>query len=124
MEISISSSKTANYLLIKTSGKIVNIAEWKFLNRQYYDEIVKHNASKVLIDEMKLQNKTNLISACELVQFYSEELPIEARYLKVAVVVDGKYREGTLFWENYAHNRGYNYNAFFSMVEALKFMEK
>ena len=126
MNFKLSSSKKADYLVIKASGEIVDIADWKMLNKLYYDEFVKHDAKKVVIDEMEMEMTfpLGLINLCELVDSYSEELPIEIRRVKLAVAVDSKHKSTADFWETYAHNRGYHYKVFYSMEDALKYMDE
>jgi hypothetical protein len=59
-----------------------------------------------------------LIEYVNLEKFFSEELPPEIRSLKLAVVVNPRYKEVGDFWETYCRNRGFGYKAFTSMEDA------
>jgi len=122
MNVTITSKVKDDYLLIKASGKVIDIEEWKLIGRRYYDEIAKHDTQKVIIDGLELQFPAHLLDMVHLVKFYKEELPSEIRRLKLAVVVDSKDKKIVDFWETYSHNRGYSYRAFYSMEDARKFM--
>jgi hypothetical protein len=120
--MSVSSSLEADYLLIKVSGRVADVNDMKLLTRQIYDEIMRYDSKKIVIDQRESQPLDSLVSQVELVEFYSEEFPVEARYLELAIVTDSKNEKIASFWETYAHNRGYHFRVFYSMDDALKFI--
>jgi hypothetical protein len=122
MNMSISSRLEADYLLIKVSGSVADLEEMKLLTRRIYEEVMKYGSKKVVIDQTENQPLDSLVRQVELVEFYSEEFSAEARYLKVAIVTDSKYKKIAHFWETYAYNRGYRFQVFYSMDDALEFI--
>jgi hypothetical protein len=117
-----SSSLETGYLLIKISGSIADLEEMKLLTRQIYDEVMKYGSKKVVVDQTENQPLDSLVSQIELVEFYSEEFPTEIRHLKIAIVTDSKNKRIAGFWETYAFNRGYPFQVFYSMDDALEFI--
>jgi hypothetical protein len=124
MAITISSNLEADYLLIKVSGSIADMKEMMLLTKQIYDEITKYDSRKVVIDQTENQPPNSLVYQANLVDFYSEEFPVEVRHLKLAIVTDIKNKRIADFWETYAHNRGYRFRVFYSMDDARKFISE
>ena len=123
MSIAISSDLEADYLLIRISGSVAGIDEMKSTTRQVFDEITKYDAKKILIDQMEYQPPESLLYQTELVDFYSEEFPVDARQLKVAIATERKNKKIAGFWETCANNRGYYFNVFYSIDDAREFMK-
>jgi hypothetical protein len=121
MEARISSQKDGRSLLIKTSG---TIDSWIDFTKQLYKEIKKYDCEVIVIDHMELEFPSYMIDYCDLVHFYAENLPFDIRLLKLAVVVDPKYKAIADFWETYCHNRGFRYKAFASMEDACAWIDQ
>jgi hypothetical protein len=122
MNVLISSQKERDYILIKLSGTVQNIEEWMSLTKQYHEEIGRFDSNKVIIDQIELDFPTDLHSQCKIIDFYAENLPHEHKFLKLAIVMNSKYKSVATVWELLAYNHGYNYKAFCSMEEACMFM--
>jgi hypothetical protein len=117
MSANISSRIEGDLLTIKTSGDIKETG-WIMFAKQLYEEIARHGCTRIIIDHLDLEIPTRLIEYVNLEKFFSEELPPEIRSLKLAVVVNPRYKEVGDFWETYCRNRGFGYKAFTSMEDA------
>ena len=122
MDIAMSSSLVDDYLLIKITGRIETLDDMKSITRQMYDEIIKHERMKVIVDQTENTTTDSLANQIELVKFYSEEFPLEVKRLKAAVVTDSKNKRIAGFWETYASNRGFPFKVFYSMEDAREYM--
>jgi hypothetical protein len=92
------------YLLIKTSGRVDNIDDHKRLANELYEEIMKHDFSKVLLDHNEIDFTTSITDKTQLITYYSEAFPPDFRLLKIAVVANEKNKEIGDFWDVYANN--------------------
>jgi hypothetical protein len=73
---------------------------------------------KILIDLLQTQLLRELSPYFDLVKSYIENFPPEVRTLKIAVVVDKRYKEIAASWESVCVSRGFQYFAFTSMNDA------
>lgn len=122
MNVNISSRVEDDYLLIKSSGNIVDFKEHKSLMERFYSEVVKYGINKVIFNVTETQFPISLQVLNDIVDFYTVELPYELYAWKVAVVDDSSYRELGKFWEFRANQNGYNSKVFSSIEEAQKYM--
>lgn len=112
------------YLLIKTSGSVDNGDDHKRLANELYEEIMKHDFSKVLLDNSEIDFTTSITDTTQLIAYYSEAFPPDVRLLKIAMIANEKSKAVADFWELYANNRGFIYKAYYTMEDALEFLEK
>ena len=123
MDVSISSKTEHDYLLIETRGVILDSDEHKQLTLQFYNEIVKYNSEKIIIDVSKITFPKSLEFHSYIVEFYKEELPEEVKLWRIAVIDTSNYRELGKYWEYKANNNGYNnFKVFNSKPEAILFI--
>ena len=122
MHVTISSKAENDYLLIESSGSIVNLEEYKVLVKRYVDEIAKYGINKILLDESKIKWAKSLLLQSDIVDFITDELNEVMRELKIACVVDNDVIDIAKFWEFKSKQSGYNHKAFSSMDEARTFI--
>lgn len=83
-------------MLIETRGVILDSEEHKLLTLQFYNEIIKYNTGKIIIDVSKTTFPKSLEFHSYIVGFYKEELPEEINYgesqLSIQVITES--------WEN------------------------
>lgn len=119
MNITISSRVEDNYLLIKASGSIVEIKEYKMLQKRYYDEIMKFGYKKIIVDESEMLLPKSLMAQDELVEFFSNEFPEEIKEWKLAAVMAEDYIIIAKYWEHQVNSNGYcGFKVFTSIEEA------
>ena len=85
-------------------------------------DVEKLNA---LIDEHGFPS-FNIGDVASLVKFYIDNLPIKLKSFQVAAVLHEAIKDmgpNARFWETYARNRGYDFKIFYSMENALKYMQ-
>ena len=75
-----------------------NLEALKDFSVQLYEQAIKYDTQKVVIDEMQLQPTNSITDQVELIQYYTQNLPAEIRNYKVAVAVDPQYRDIAEFW--------------------------
>ena len=112
------------YLLIEGVGTIATLEDQKNWSDACYREVIKFNASRVLIDDRQLQFKTSFIDQCDVVRHYNDEFEAKARSVRVAIVVNHDDKELHDFWELYASNRGFLWKVFREMDAAIAFLTK
>jgi len=122
MEITIISKKKKDYLLIETKAILVTTADLISQSQLLYDEIVKHDFKKALIDESDTRLPNDLIPYFDLVKNYVAEFPAEIRQLKIAIVTDKAYEVIANTWETLCASRGLNYCAFTSIGQAEEWL--
>jgi hypothetical protein len=119
MNVVVSAKPENEYLLIKVSGIITNEEEHRLLTKRFYLEIKGHNSNKTIIDVSETSFPHSFEFLNDIVEFYSEELPEEVKYWKIAVVDESSYRELGKYWEFMANRQGFmGYKVFSSMKEA------
>ena len=118
MILTLSTKQENDYLIVESSGSIANIEEYKLLVSRYYNEIMKYDIKKIILDESKMQYPKSLELQSDIVKHYSGGLFEEFRLWKLACVVDRNIIDIAKFWEFNATQRGYYHKAFDSMEEA------
>ena len=86
MKLTLSSKIENGYLLVDASGSIADIEEYKLLVKRYYDEIMKYDIKKIILDESKMQYPKSLVLQRDIVEYYTGGLPEELRFWKLACV--------------------------------------
>lgn len=124
MDITITSANTDDYLLINSAGVIKNKDDLFKHATLVYDEFVKQDKQKILIDNRKTLLPPDLFSYYEQVKYFSETFPSRIRLVKIAVVVSPEYAEIGKFWETVCVNRGFQYFVFTSLQEAHRWLLK
>ncbi|MEO8819740.1 MAG: hypothetical protein ABI267_10210 [Ginsengibacter sp.] len=118
MEISITSHEKKNYLLIETKANVETKEDLIRQSELLYDEIAKHDFKKILVDETETTLPNELTSYFDLVKNYVQDFPPEIRELKIATVIDKKFKEVSASWETLCRSRGLNYSSFTSFDDA------
>ena len=124
MEISITSQSKKEYLLIETKANVQSREDLIEQSKLLYQEIVKHNFKKILVDERETQLPINLYAFFDLVKGYVEEFPTSIHDLKIAIVVTLEYKEVADTWETLCLSRKLNNCAFTSLEDAEKWLLK
>jgi hypothetical protein len=122
MNIVITSHPREDYLLIKSKGQVNNKEELIQQSEMIYEEITRHGATRIILDELEMKFPTTLFSYYDLVNYYTNEMPKSIRSLKIAVVISEEYREVSSFWETLCVNQGMQYFAFTSFKEAHEWL--
>jgi len=89
-----------------------------------FDEVLKYNNKKVLIDEPGTRFPQNMFIYYDLVNYYVDNFPPEIRFLKIAVVIAEEFKEIGYFWETVCVNKGLQYFAFTSFQDAHDWLVK
>ena len=124
MEISITSQSKKDYLLIETKANIESKEQLLKQSQLIYEEIIKHDFKKILVDERETQLPINLYAFFDLVKEYVENFPPEIHDLKIATVVAKEYWEMIASWETLCVSRKLNYFGFTSLEDAEKWLLK
>ena len=124
MPVEISAQQHQEYLLIRASGVLENLEALKDFSVQLYEQAIKYDTQKVVIDEMQLQLTNSITDQVELIQYYTQNLPAEIRNYKVAVAVDPQYRDIAEFWNLYGTNRGYRWQGFTALEKAIDWIKR
>jgi hypothetical protein len=130
MNVTVSSTKEADYLVIRSTGYIESLEELKELVTLYMDEAAKHGIEKVLIDETEIRHRTSSLAVADradlvsLVEFYGEVLPAEASSWKVCVVPAADVRDLSELWEFQVGEMGLGFRSFPTIEEAREFMRE
>jgi len=118
MKLALSSKQENDYLIVEASGSIADIKEYKLVAKRYYEEIMKYDIKRIIIDETKMKYPIRLVLQSDIVEHYSVRSPEEFRFWKLACVVDINFIEIAKFREFKATQSGYNHKAFESIEEA------
>lgn len=118
MNIVITSRPEPSYLLVESTGEMFTKDDLVRQSQLIHEEIVKHKAKKVLVNEPGTKFPLELLPYYELVKFYVDNFPPGIRRYKIAIVIAAEYEKMARFWETVCINRGLQYFAFTSFQEA------
>ena len=118
MKLILSSKQENDYLVVGASGSIADIEEYKLVEKRYYEEIMKYDIKKIIIDKTKMLYPKSLVLQSEIVDHYSVGSPETFRLWKLACVVYRNFMDIAKFWEFKATQSGYNHKTFDSIEEA------
>ena len=122
MNLSITSQNNDGYLLIVCKGDIGTKEELFKHSQLLFDEIMKHRAQKVLVNNIETHLPLEIFPYFGLVQEYVESYPPEIRSLIIAIVVAQEYKEVAESWETLCVTRGLSFYAFTSLDEATQWL--
>jgi len=118
MNIVITSRPEPEYLLVESKGVLFTKDDLVMQSKLIHEEIIKHKAKKILVNEPDTKFPLELFPYYELVKFYVDNFPPEMRLNKIAVVIAQDYEKMARFWETVCNNRGFQYFAFTSFQKA------
>lgn len=118
MNIVITSRPEPYYLLVESKGEMFTKGDLIKQSQLIHQEIVKHKAKKILVNEPDTKFPLDLFPYYELVQFYLDHFPGDIRLNKIAIVISEEYEKMARFWETVCINRGLQYFAFTSFQKA------
>ncbi len=124
MNIVITSRQTPGYLLVNSEGNVKDEAELKEHCQLVFDEILKHDNKKILINEPGTSVPKDIIIYYNLVTYYVNNFPPKIRSLKIAVVLSEEFKEMGDFWETVCVNQGLQYFVFTTFQEAHDWLIK
>jgi len=110
------------FLYIKAEGVDESLADHKQYNLAMYQSIKQYPYNRVLVDEQGVTYSNSLMDIYDLAHFYDQEMPVEARLLRLALVVREKYEKLASFWEVVCQNLGYQFKVFFSIEKAKSWL--
>lgn len=122
MEHNITSEIKDGYLLIVCKDEIQTQEELSAHSKKLFNQIRKHGAQKVLVNDIETHLPLELFPYFGLVQEYVENYPPEIRSLIIGVVVAPEYKEVAESWETLCVTRGLSFYAFTSLEEASQFL--
>ena len=122
MNLNITSQNKEGYLLIVCEGNIETKEELFQHSQLLFDEIMKHSAQKVLVDDTETHLPLEIFPYFGLVQEYVDNYPPEIRSLIIAIVVAPEYKEVAESWETLCVTRGLSFYAFTSLDEATQWL--
>lgn len=118
MNIVITSRPEPGYLLVESRGELFTRDDLLRQSRLIHDEIIKHQAKRILVDEVATKFPLELFPYYELVKFYLDNFPPGIRQFKIAIVIAEDYEKMARFWQTVCTNRGLQYFAFTSFQKA------
>jgi hypothetical protein len=118
MAISFEVQSKEEYLYIKSRGSNDSLEEHKKYNLEMYERIRQHPFNRILVDEQEVTYSNTLMDMYDLAHFYDQEMPVEARLLRLALVVKEKYEKLASFWEVVCQNLGYQFKVFYLIEQA------
>lgn len=118
MEISITSQRTRDYLLIVSKGRLSVTADLLAHATLIYREIIKYDLNKVLLEATGTIFPQSLFAYSDLVNFYVANLPAGLRSLKMAVIVKEADQKLAEFWETVCANKGFQFRVFTALQVA------
>ncbi len=124
MNMVISYLETTDYLLLESKGEVTNEAELKEHYKLIFDEILKYDNKKILINGPGTSFPKSLFIYYNLVNYYIDNFPPKIRSLKIATVISEEYKEMGNFWETLCVNQGLQYFVFFTFKEAHDWLIK
>jgi len=122
MNLTITSQNKDGYLLIVCKDNILTKEELFEHSQLLFDEIMKHGAQRILVDDTETHLPLELFPYFGLVQEYVENYPPEIRSLIIAIVVATEYKEVAESWETLCVSRGLQFYAFTSLDEASQWL--
>ena len=122
MNLTITSQNKDGYLLIECKDDIETKEQLFKHSQLLFDEIMKHSAQKVLVNDIETHLPLELFPYFGLVQEYVENYPPEIRSLIIAIVVAPEYKEVAESWETLCVTRGLSFYAFTSLDEASQWL--
>jgi hypothetical protein len=122
MDLTITSQNKKEYLLIESKGSLETKEDLFEHSRLLYNEIIKHGAKKILIDEPATHFPLEIFPYFDLVKNYIDNFPPEVRSLKIAIVIAEEYKEIGDSWEALCVSRGLQFFAFISFEEAIDWL--
>ncbi len=114
----VTSQNNTEYLLIRSVGSLKDEPDLFRHAKLVYDEFKKYNNKKIILDALATEFLFDLFSYYDLVQFYIEKLPPEIKELKLACIISHEYSNAGKFWQTASNNRGFQFQAFTSILEA------
>lgn len=122
MDLTITSQNKEGYLLIESKSSLQSKEDLFRHSQLVFDEIMKHGAQRILINDIETHFPLELSPYFGLVQEYVVNYPPEIRSLQIAIVVAAEYKEVAETWESLCVSRGLLFYAFTSLVEASKWL--
>jgi hypothetical protein len=90
MKVTMSIEQEDTFLMIKSNGIIKNGNDEKELSSKYYEEILKRNSKKVLIDQRNIDFRSSILDQTVAVTHYDQEFENKIRSIKIAIVIAKK----------------------------------
>jgi hypothetical protein len=122
MNITLTSENKKDYLLIESKGTIENKEELFEHSWSIYNEIARHGAKKILINEPDTHFPLDIFPYFDLVKNYIDNFPPDIRQLKIAIVIAKEYKEISASWESLCLSRGLQYFAFTEFTDAEQWL--
>ena len=122
MNTTVSSELRPGYLLLVGSGEVVSLEQYRFLARQYSDEIRKYDCRKIILDERQVAYGPSLLLQLEIIDYYEFDLGADSKDWQLTVVVDNEMIGIAEVWAESSREAGYPYRAFASVEEASAFL--
>jgi len=122
MNVEITTQQREEYLYVECKGAVTSADELIAQSNMVYEEFLKYNPEKILLYEMEMDFPSGLSAYLNLVNHYMDNFVPEVRSVKVAVVLQEKYKDIGDFWETVCLNRGFSYQAFTDFDQAEKWI--
>ena len=123
VNVLITSNIENDYLLIKASCRVNDLTDYNFLMNKFYEEIMKYEKRKVLVDMREVKYPVSPMLATDSVSYVSKTFSNEIKVLKIAGVVSSNFKVIADFWEFQAIENGMDYKVFTSIEEAHNYMQ-
>jgi hypothetical protein len=122
MPINIEATAEGVYLYIRALGKQQDLEETKKYALDILTLVQEYGMSCVLLDEIDLEQNLGVVDQFEIAEFLDENLPLETRLGRLAMVLPETEAEVGVFWETACRNRGFDFKFFHSLQEARRWL--
>jgi hypothetical protein len=124
MNITIDAENRSDYLYIVSKGDVKSAEDLAIHANLIHDEFLKYNPKKILLYEMETNFLLGLSTYIEITSHYDDNFIDDMKFIKIAAIIQKKYKNIGDFWETVCTNRGFDYRAFTDPEEAEQWLLK
>lgn len=122
MDITFTSGIKGNYVLIEAKGHLRNNEDLLAHADLIYNEFIKYDLKKVLIQETEMRFPQGLFLYPDIVNHIDQNLPDNMKEYKIAMLTSKKYEKIGEFWQVMCRNAGFQYAAFTDYEQAEEWL--
>lgn len=119
----VAASVIEDYLHLDCTGDINTTEELLAFAADLYVLVEQSGMRKIINVMDKMNVPLSITSYYSLVESYMNDYPPSNHLLKIAVVMNEKYKEQGSFWEAVCNNRGFEYLSFTNKEVALSWLK-
>ena len=122
MNITIEAENRNDYLYIVSKGDVWSADDLATHANLIHEEFLKYNPKKILLYELETEFLLGLSAYMEITSHYDDNFIDDMKFIKIAAVIQEKYKNIGVFWETVCTNRGFRYRAFTDPEEAERWL--